>query len=376
MQERDNARILLQEMTSFAESAVCRRVQLLHYFGEEFKKDNCNKCDNCLHPTEQYEGRDSVELVLKTVKATDQRFGMLHLVDVIKGNPTEYVLSYSHDKLEVYAAGNIHTEDFWRSVVRQTMLAGLLEKDIDNIGVIKLNAKGEAFLKDPDSITLYKNHDFDDLKQEDEEVDSTPIEATAYDEKLYEMLRALRKKVAKQRNLPPYVIFEEPSLEEMATTYPCTIQELTSITGVGQGKAVKFGNDFVKLIEQYVEDNDIITAADVTVKTTANRSKNKVFIIQQIDKKLELEDIAEALDLSMDKVLEEIEHIVASGTKLNLSYYIDQVVDYDKQEDLLDYFMSTESSNLEEILEDEEVEDYTEEEIRLMRIKFLSKYAN
>lgn len=376
VQERDNARILLQEMTSFAESAVCRRVQLLHYFGEEFSKDNCNKCDNCLHPTEQYEGQDSVELVLKTAKATDQRFGMLHMVDVIKGNPTEYVLSYGHDKLDVYSKGNTETEDFWRSVVRQTMLAGMLEKDIDNIGVIKLTDKGEAFLKNPDSITLYKNHDFNDLKQEDEEVDSTPIEATAYDEKLYEMLKALRKKVAKQKNLPPYVIFQEPSLEEMATTYPCTIEELTSITGVGQGKAIKFGKDFVKLIEQYVEDHDIITAADVTVKTTANRSKNKVFIIQQIDKKLELEDIAEALGLNLDNVLEEIEHIVASGTKLNLNYYIDQVVDDEKQEDLLDYFLSNESDSLEEILEDEEVEDYSEEEIRLMRIKFLSKYAN
>ncbi|MCB0495078.1 MAG: DNA helicase RecQ [Cyclobacteriaceae bacterium] len=376
VQERDNARILLQEMTSFAESAVCRRVQLLHYFGEAFDKKNCNKCDNCLHPTDQYQGKDHVELVLKTVKAIEERFGMLHVVDVIKGNPTEYVQSYSHDKLDVYSKGDMETEDFWRSVVRQTMLAGLIEKDIENIGVIKLTDKGAEFLKNPYSITLYKNHDFNDLKQEDEEIDSTPIEATAYDEKLYEMLRALRKKVAKQKKLPPYVIFQEPSLEEMATTYPCTIEELTSITGVGQGKAEKFGKEFVTLIEQYVEDNDIITAADVTVKTTANRSKNKVFIIQQIDKKLELEDIAEALDLSMDEVLEEIEHIVASGTKLNLNYYIDQVVDEDKQEDLLDYFMTTESGDLEEVLEDEDIEDYSEEEIRLMRIKFLSKYAN
>lgn len=376
VQERDNARILLQEMTSFAESAVCRRVQLLHYFGEEFHKENCNKCDNCLHPTEQYQGKDCVELVLKTIKATDERFGMLHIVDVIKGNPTEYVLSYGHNKLDMYAEGNTETEDFWRSVVRQTMLAGMLEKDIDNIGVIKVTSKGEEFLKNPSSITLYKNHDFDNLKQEDEEVDSTPIEATAYDEKLYEMLKALRKKVAKQRNLPPYVIFQEPSLEEMATTYPCTIEELTTITGVGHGKAIKFGKDFVKLIEQYVDDHDIITAADVTVKTTANRSKNKVFIIQQIDKKLELEDIADALGIKMNGVLEEIEHIVASGTKLNLNYYIDQVVDDEKQDDLLDYFMSTESGDLEEALEDEDNEDYSEEEIRLMRIKFLSKYAN
>lgn len=376
IQERDNARLLLQEMTSFAESAVCRRVQLLHYFGEEFSKDDCGKCDNCLHPTEPYEGKDCIELALKTVVATEERFGMLHLVDVIKGNFSEYVQSYKHDKLDVYSKGDTETEDFWRSVIRQTMLAGLLGKDIENIGVIKVTERGKDYLKDPQPITLYKNHDFDHLKAEDSEIDSTPVEATAYDEKLYTMLKALRKKVAKSKKLPPYVIFQEISLEEMATVYPCTIEEITSITGVGKGKATKFGQDFVTLIEQYVEDNDIITAADVTIKTTANKSKNKVFIIQQIDKKLELEEVAESLKMSMDKLLNEIENIVTSGTKLNLDYYMDQVLDDEKQDEILDYFLNDESGDLEAAFEDEDLEDYTEDEIRLMRIKFLSTYAN
>ncbi len=376
IQERDNGRLLLQEITSFAESAVCRRVQLLHYFGEEFLKENCTNCDNCHHPTEQYEGQNSVELVLKTAVATEQRFGMLHLVDVLMGTPSEYVLSYKHNKLDVYGKGNTETQDFWRSVIRQTMLAGLLGKDIENIGTIKITDRGKAFIKAPKSIALYKNHDFDNLKKEDEEIDSTPIEATAYDEKLYDMLKSLRKDIAKHEKLPPYVIFQEVSLEEMATIYPCTLEELTTITGVGKGKATKFGADFIQLIEQYVEDNDIITAADVTIKTTANKSKYKVFIIQQIDKKQELEDVADSLKVNMDVLLDEIEHIVSSGTKLNLDYYMDQVLDDEKQDELIDFFLDHETGDIESALDDEDLADYSEDEIRLMRIKFLSMYAN
>ncbi len=376
IQERDNSRLLLQEMTSFAESAVCRRVQLLHYFGETFVKEDCNNCDNCRHPTEQYEGKEYIELVLKTVAATEERFGMLHLVDVIKGKPSEYVVSYKHTKLDVYGAGDTETEDLWRSVIRQTMLAGLLGKDIENIGVIKMTEKGRAFTKDPHSFTLSKNHDFDNIKKEDEEIDSTPVEAAAYDQKLFDMLKSLRKGIAKDEKLPPYVIFQETSLEEMATTYPCSMEELTTITGVGKGKALKFGSDFVRLIEQYVEDNDIITAADVTIKTTANKSKHKVFIIQQIDKKLELEEIAESLKMTMDELLNEIEQIVSSGTKLVLDYYMDQVLDDEKQGEILDFFLNDETGDIESALDDEDLADYSEDEIRLVRIKFLSMYAN
>ncbi len=376
VQERDNSRLLLAEMTSYAESAVCRRKQLLHYFGESYDADNCNNCDNCLHPTEAYEGEEYVKLVLKTALLTEERFGMLHLVDVITGKKSDYVTSYKHDKLEVFGKGNEQTEDFWRSVVRQSLLHEFLQKDINHIEVLKLTDKGRNYLKDPFKITLRKNHDYTNLKLEDEEVEQVINTAHAYDEALFTMLKNLRKSVARQKGVPPYVVFQDPSLEEMATVFPCTLDELQKINGVGQGKAEKFGQEFVDLISKYVEENDIITAFDVTVKSTVNKSKNKVFIITQIDKKLDLEEIAEAKGLSMDELLTEIENIVASGTKLNLDYYIDQVVDEEKQEDLIDYFLNSESDSLEDILEDEDFEDCTEEEIRLMRIKFLSEYAN
>ncbi|HHL52319.1 MAG TPA: DNA helicase RecQ [Flammeovirgaceae bacterium] len=376
VQERDNSRLLLAEMTSYAESAVCRRKQLLHYFGESYDADNCNNCDNCLHPTEAYEGEEYVKLVLKTALLTEERFGMLHLVDVITGKKSDYVTSYKHDQLEVFGKGNEQTEDFWRSVVRQSLLHEFLQKDINHIEVLKLTDKGRNYLKDPFKITLRKNHDYTNLKVEDEEVEQVINTAHAYDEALFTMLKNLRKSVARQKGVPPYVVFQDPSLEEMATVFPCTLEELQKINGVGQGKAEKFGQEFVELISKYVEENDIITAFDVTVKSTVNKSKNKVFIITQIDKKLDLEEIAEAKGLSMDELLTEIENIVASGTKLNLDYYIDQVVDEEKQEDLIDYFLNSESDSLEDILEDEDFEDCTEEEIRLMRIKFLSEYAN
>ncbi len=376
VQERDNSRLLLAEMTSYAESAVCRRKQLLHYFGESYDADNCNNCDNCLHPTEAYEGEEYVKLVLKTALLTEERFGMLHLVDVITGKKSDYVTSYKHDQLEVFGKGNEHTEDFWRSVVRQSLLHEFLQKDINHIEVLKLTDKGRNYLKDPFKITLRKNHDYTNLKVEDEEVEQVINTAHAYDEALFTMLKNLRKSVARQKGVPPYVVFQDPSLEEMATVFPCTLEELQKINGVGQGKAEKFGQEFVELISKYVEENDIITAFDVTVKSTVNKSKNKVFIITQIDKKLDLEEIAEVKGLSMDELLTEIENIVASGTKLNLDYYIDQVVDEEKQEDLIDYFLNSESDSLEDILEDEDFEDCTEEEIRLMRIKFLSEYAN
>ncbi len=376
VQERDNSRLLLEEMTSYAESAVCRRKQLLHYFGESYDAENCNNCDNCLHPTETYAGEDYVKTVLETALLTEERFGMLHLVDVITGKKSDYVTSYKHDQLPVFGAGNEQTEDFWRSVVRQSLLNEFLSKDINNIGVLKVTEKGRNFLKDPFKVTLFKNHDYTNLKQEDEEVGQVVPTAHAYDETLFSMLKNLRKSVAKNRGVPPYVVFQDPSLEEMATTFPCTLEELQKVNGVGHGKALKFGREFVELISNYVEENDIITAFDVTVKSTVNKSKNKVFIITQIDKKLDLEEIAEAKGLSMGELLTEIENIVSSGTKLNLDYYIDQVIDNERQDDLYDYFLNAETDSIEVALEDEDNDEYSEEEIRLMRIKFLSEYAN
>lgn len=376
VQERDNSRVLLEEMTSYAESAVCRRKQLLHYFGESYTENNCEQCDNCLHPNEKYQGEQYVKLVLETALMTEERFGMLHLVDVITGKRSEYVESYKHYELSQFGKGNEQTEDFWRSVVRQSLLNEFLIKDLQTIGVLKVTDKGRAFLSDPYPVTLFKNHDYDNLKAEDEEVDHQVVEATAYDETLYEMLLTLRKEVARHKGVPPYVVFQEPSLEEMATTYPCNLDELQKVNGVGRGKAQKFGEEFVNLIASYVEDNDIITAFDVTVKSAVNKSKNKVFIIQQIDKKLDLDEIAEAKHLSMDELLSEIEHIITSGTKLNLDYYINQILDKDKQDDLYDYFLNVEDDDIETVMEDEDMEEFSEEEIRLMRIKFLSEYAN
>jgi ATP-dependent DNA helicase RecQ len=376
VQERDNSRLLLQEMTSYAESAVCRRKQLLHYFGESYNSENCNNCDNCLHPTSTYDGENYVKTVIETVLATEERFGMLHYVDIITGKKTDYVTSYKHDQLEVFGKGNKDSEDFWRSVVRQCLLHEFLKKDINNIGVVTVTEKGEQFLADPYNITLFKNHDYDHVKAEDEEVEQVVNDAHAYDEELFSMLKSLRKSVAREKGIPPYVVFQDPSLEEMATTFPCNLEELQKINGVGHGKALKFGEQFVEVISKYVEENDIITAFDVTVKSTVNKSKNKVFIITQIDKKLDLEEIAEAKGLDMMVLLSEIENIVGSGTKLNLDYYIDQVIDHERQDDLYDYFLNAETDDIEAALADEDNEDYSEEDIRLMRIKFLSEYAN
>jgi ATP-dependent DNA helicase RecQ len=377
VQERENARILLQEMEYYAESPVCRRRQLLHYFGEEFKEDNCGMCDNCVHPRERFDGTDYVKIVLRAVKQTNERFGLNHLVHVIRGVEDEYVKSYGHFDLEVYGKGGDEDSDFWKSVIRQTLIYQYLEKDIDNIGALKISARGEAFLKKPFAIELARDHDFTtDIEDEEVSSDKTPINSKAYDAKLYELLKNLRKKIAKERDLPPYVIFQDPSLEEMATTYPTTKEEMAQVNGVGMGKVNKFGQEFLNVIQKYVDDNDIETASEVVVKSSVNKSKTKIAIIQQIDRKIDLEEIAETTRLSFEELLTEIENICFSGTKLNLTYYIDQVIDPHKQDDIHDYFMESETDNLEAALNHPEISDYSEEEIRLMRIKFLSEYGN
>lgn len=376
VQERENARILLQEMEYYAESPVCRRRQLLHYFGEEYTQDNCGMCDNCVHPRERFDGTDYVKIALRAVKQTNERFGLNHLVHVIRGVEDEYVKSYGHFNLEVYGKGGNEDSDFWKSIIRQALIYQYLEKDIDNIGALRITEKGEAFLKKPYAIELARDHDFTtDL--EDEEVSSEkPIHSKAYDEKLYELLKTLRKKIAKEKDLPPYVVFQDPSLEEMATTYPTTKEEMAQVNGVGMGKVNKFGQPFLNLIQKYVDENDIETASEVVVKSSVNKSKTKISIIQQIDRKIDLEEIAETTRLSFEELLTEIENICFSGTKLNLNYYIDQVLDPQKQDDIHDYFMEAETDSLDAALNNDAIADYSEEEIRLMRIKFLSEYAN
>ncbi len=381
--ERDNAKLLLQEMVAYAESPVCRKRQLLHYFGEYLTK-NCGCCDNCLKPKETFEGQEFVEIVLQAVRQTGERFGIQHLIDVIRGKETDYVESYDHYKLDVFGQGEQEDEIHWNSAIRQTLLGEFLEKDIENVGTLRLSEKGKKFLEKPYPVTLSKDHEYTDLGEE-EEPETTATgngnnhlgggNVKSYDQNLFDALKKLRKEVAKKMNLPPYVIFQEPSLEEMATTYPTTKEDLAAINGVGMGKVQKFGKPFIDLINQYVEDNDIMTASDVVIKTTVNKSRNKIFIIQQIDKKVDLEEIADIKDMEMEELVEEIEHICYSGTKLNLDYYINQILERDQQEELRDYFLNAESDSIQAAL-DEFEDDYTEEEIRLMRIKFMSEYAN
>jgi ATP-dependent DNA helicase RecQ len=372
--ERDNSKLLLQEMAAYADSAVCRRKQLLHYFGEIFEKD-CEFCDNCVHPKERFEAEEKVLLALKTVVQTEQRFGMDHLVAVLTGIKDQYVDSYGHDKLEVYGKGREHDAQFWNSVVRQVLLSGYLEKDIENFGVLKITAKGQDFIQNSYPIKLAKDHNFEEEVQKEEEKEETQSSA-GHDTVLFDMLKALRKKMAHQLDLPPYVLFQDPSLKEMATTYPINKEDLAHISGVGMGKVQKFGKPFLDLISKYVEDNEIETAADVVVKSAVNKSKIKIYIIQQIDKKMDLEEIAASKDITMSELIEEIEHICYSGTKLNLNYYINGILDEERQEEIHDYFMHASTDNIAVALKELGTDDYTEEDLRLMRIKFLSEYAN
>ncbi|MBS1486363.1 MAG: DNA helicase RecQ [Bacteroidetes bacterium] len=374
VQERENARILLQEMEFYAESPVCRRKQLLHYFGEEYVGQNCGMCDNCTNPRERFEGSAFVKIALEAVKQTNERFGLAHLVNVIRGIEDEYVKSYGHFDLKIYGQGDTEDADFWKSVIRQALIYQYLEKDIDNIGVLKLSQKGLAFLKKPHEIELARDHDFTTDIEEEESSERTPINSKSYDEKLFEMLKALRKKVAKEKDLPPYVIFQDPSLEEMATTYPTSKEEMAGVNGVGMGKVNKFGKEFLELIQKYVDDNDIETAAEVVVKSSVNKSKIKIFIIQQIDRKVDLDEIAESKALSFEELLTEMENIINSGTKLNVDYYIDEVLDETKQEEIYDYFLNSETDSIQDAMA--ELKSYSEEDVRLMRIKFLSEYAN
>ena len=375
--ERENAKLLLDEMSMYSESSVCRRKQLLHYFGEKYDESNCGKtmwCDVCKYPPETYEGKDYVAMALEAAKETDERFGLKHISDVIRGVENPHVKSYKHNELPIFAKGKEQKEEFWSSVIRQTLLHHYLEKDLENIGVLKITEAGLKFMKNPQSITLVKDKDFESIIQKE---DSEPqIVAKSYDENLYDLLRKLRKDVARSKNLPPYVIFQDPSLEEMATVYPTTKEELSKINGVGMGKIAKFGKPFLELIQEYVDENDIITASDVVIKSAVNKSKTKIFIIQQIDRKIDLQEIADAKGLSFAELIDEIENICFSGTKLNLDYYVENMLDPERQEDAFDYFMTSHSDDISEALEELGEEDYDEEDLRLLRVKFLSDHGN
>lgn len=367
--EKDNARNLLLEITSYAESSVCRRRLLLHYFGEHLDKD-CGYCDNCMKPKIKFEGMEEALLALKAVVQTENRFAVSHLIDVLRGEMNEYVESYKHDDLDIFGEGDEKDEDFWNSIYRQLLVMEYLEKDIDNYGVIKITKKGLDFIKKPTPIQLTK-----DVASDGAEDKEPVVAGKAYDEELLSQLKALLKRKAKAEGIPPYAIFQEASLEEMATTYPTKEEDLLRINGVGLGKAQKFGKEFLALINKYVKENDIITASDVTVKSNANKSKLKIYIIQQIDRKIDLEEICEAKELAADDLITEIENICFSGTKLNLDYYIDQILDPEKQEEIFEYFMNAEDDSIDKAFEYFDG-DYLEEDLRLMRVKFMSEVAN
>jgi ATP-dependent DNA helicase RecQ len=380
--ERDNALLLLDEMSSYAESAMCRRKQLLHYFGEVYSDDECKKqgkCDNCKFPREEYEGQEFVKIAIEAADQTLERFGMTHLVSVIRGSENQYVKSYKHDQLPVYSSGDDKDDPFWKSVVRQTLLNAFLEKSIENVGVLKVTEKGRDYLKNPYPILLTKNHDFSDTDSDQDESNDQANSlgvGKSYDPVLYDLLKHERKKIARLRDLPPYVIIQDPSLQEMATTFPTTTEALANVNGIGMGKVKKFGEPFLKLVNKYVEDNDIDIEDVVVIKSAGRKSKNKIYIIQQIDRKIDLEEMAEEKGWKMEQLLDEIEMICYSGTRLNLDYYIEQLMDDEKQEDIADYFMNVESDNIADALVEFEDEGFNEEELRLMRIKFLSEHAN
>ena len=374
--ERENAKVLLQEMVYFAESSVCRRKQLLHYFGEHHD-GNCQFCDNCKDPKESFEASNYIKLAIQATAETEERFGIGQVIDVLMGKNTQYVKSYKHDLLDSYDKGSEKDDEFWKSVLRQILMHEFLEKNIENYGVLNVTDKGRAFLKNPTPFKLTVDHNYEliSIREEEQKEEAAP-KSGGHDEVLFNMLKSLRKEIADEMELPPYVIFQDPSLMEMATTYPTNEEDMSHVSGVGLNKVKKFGEPFIAAILQYVEENEIETAADFVVKTAGNNSKNKIFIIQQIDRKIDFEEIATARKLTMDDLLEEMEHIVNSGTKLNIDYYIEDSLEEDKENDIYDFFMEADSDDVQEAMEELSEEGHTEEEVRIVRLKFLSEVAN
>ncbi|MDA3905924.1 MAG: DNA helicase RecQ [Bacteroidales bacterium] len=371
--EQEIAKQLLQETVSYAESSVCRHRQLLHYFGEEYTQDNCGACDNCLNPKERFEGKEQVLLAIESVLAVKQLFKREYLANFLVGDRNADIKNNKHDKLEVFGQGLDYDLKHWHAVLRQMLIKGLLAKDIDNYGLLKVTQAGMAFLEEPYSIMLTKDHDYDSI---DDEYRGGAAKTDALDSMLFNMLKDLRRDISKKENLPPFVIFQDPSLEDMTIQYPTNLDELLHISGVGAGKATKYGKPFVELIKAYIEENEIVRPMDMVVKSVVNKSGIKVFIIKSIDKKLPLEVIAGSKSLTVSELITEIERIVSAGTKLDLTYYINETIDEYHQEDILEYFSEAESDSLQDALEELGEDEFSEEEIRLMRIKYMSDVGN
>ena len=370
--EQEIGRLLLKETAAYAESSVCRRKMLLHYFGEEYKKENCGNCDNCLHPKKKVEAKDLLCRVLEVVLAVRENFRDDYIKDILLGNETEEVLAHKHEQLEEFGCGENYSEKTWNAVIRQGLIAGYLSKEVDNYGILNVTDKGEHFLSHPVSFKIVEDHEYKDAAE------SEPMQngaETTVAPELYEMLKDLRKKKSKELNLPPYIIFQDPSLQAMATVFPQTTDELQNIPGVGSGKAKRYGDEFCQLIKQYCIDNEIERPEDIRIRTVPKKSKFKVAIIQSIDRKVALDDLAVSNGVEFDEMLSEVESIVYSGTKINIDYFINEIMDEDHVHDIYDYFKKSETDDL-EVAIDELGEDYSEEEIRLVRIKFISEMGN
>jgi ATP-dependent DNA helicase RecQ len=371
--EQEIGRQLLFETAAYAETSVCRRKILLHYFGEEYMEENCGSCDNCSHPKKQVEAQELLVLILETICALKEKFKAEYVVNVLKGVETEDIKSYGHDELEQFGTTQEEDDSFLQAIMRQAMLAGLIEKDIENYGLLKITSKGKKYLAKPTSFMVVKNNDFD------EDEDETPLKGagtSAVDPALYAMLIDLRKKMSKQLELPPFVIFQDPSIEAMATTYPVSIDELQNVPGVGAGKAKRYGEEFVALIKRHVIENEIVRPEDLRVRSVANKSKLKVSVIQSIDRKVALDDLAESKGLDFSELLDEVEAIVYSGTKINIDYFLQEIMDEDHIGMIEDYFREAETDDITAALKELGEDDFTEEEVRLVRVKFLSEMGN
>ena len=367
--EQDIGKQLLEETAAYAESSVCRRKMLLHYFGETYEPDNCGNCDNCLHPNKPEEAKDELVLMLKAISAIKENFCGDYVINFLRGELNDDIESHKHNDLDEFGSGEDVSADFWKAIMRQAMIAGYIHKDVETYGLLKLTPAGKKFMKNPKSFMVVKNREFD---EEDTNIESS---GCVLDPTLYKMLKDLRKDTAKKLKLPPYVIFQDVSIEQMATVYPITLNELQNIQGVGAGKAKRYGKGFVELIKNYCEDNEIERPSDMRVKTVANKSLLKVSIIESIDRQVDLDDLADSKNIDFSELLDEMEAIVYSGTRINIDYFIDDTMDEEDVEDVYEYFRESETDSLEEAMK-EFGEDYSEEEIRLIRIKFISEMAN
>ncbi|MBS1576556.1 MAG: DNA helicase RecQ [Bacteroidetes bacterium] len=374
LSEREVGAQLINETVAYAESGVCRRKSLMSYFGEDYTKENCGNCDNCLHPKEKIEAKEDVVKVLKTIKALDERFATDYTVNIIIGKLTPQIQMFRHDGIDVFANGNDQPAHYWNSIIRQMLLEGLLSKDIEEYGVLKITKAGEAFAKKPKSFKIVLNNLFEEANEDDDEASEAATGAAA-DDKLFEMLKELRQKEAKKKGLPPFVIFLESSLQDMATLYPITVADLEKCQGISKGKALRYGKPFVEMVARYVEENNIERPDDFVMKSVVNKSGNKVFIIQQTDKKMPLETIAKNKGWRLDEMLEEMETIAASGTKLNLDYAIDEMIDEEDQDEIMEYFKGCETSSLQVAQEELSEHNFSWEQLKIMRIKFLAQYG-